>query len=102
MRDPDSTSLRWQRGLARIRLRMFEEAAQDFEFCYKAGFNKSVAAYNLCCAHSLLGRKDAAIRWLQKAVEGGWRGVEFLKNDSDLDNIRSDPRFQRILRSLEG
>ena len=54
--------------------------------------------YNVACVYSLLGRTDEAIACLEKVM--GHAGT-FYKNwaakDSDLDNLRSHPRFQALL-----
>jgi hypothetical protein len=49
----------------------------------------------------LRGEKDEAFRWLDKAVEAGWRERPVGTRDPLLDSLRSDPRFQRIETRLE-
>jgi tetratricopeptide (TPR) repeat protein len=49
--------------------------------------------YNLACLESLAGRTDAALTHLAEAVERDPRTREWAQNDSDLDPVRSDPRF---------
>ncbi len=56
--------------------------------------------YNLACSHSLLNDVDAALRALELAVELGYSNLEYLQEDSDLENVRSDERFQRIVDGL--
>jgi serine/threonine protein kinase/Flp pilus assembly protein TadD len=57
--------------------------------------------YNVACVYSLLGCTEDAIACLQKVMEHGMDHGTFYKNwaakDSDLDNVRSDPRFQALL-----
>jgi hypothetical protein len=47
-----------------------------------------------------MNRKDESIHLLQRAIDAGFRQVEILKTDSDLDNLRTDPRFQELLADL--
>ncbi|RFB89191.1 hypothetical protein B5K08_19720 [Rhizobium leguminosarum bv. trifolii] len=57
-----------------------------------------VAQYNLACVYSVLGDVDQTIDLLQKLLPH--RSVYHIKwfgNDSDLDNIRGDRRFQKLL-----
>jgi len=61
------------------------EAEQDF---YDAGVDRA-----------LLNEKDASFADLEKAVEEG-QGVDDMKLDPELDNIRSDPRFDDLLRRI--
>jgi TolB-like protein/Flp pilus assembly protein TadD len=57
--------------------------------------------YDTACVHALRGEKDEAFRWLDKAVEAGWRERPVGTRDPLLDSLRSDPRFQRIETRLE-
>jgi tetratricopeptide (TPR) repeat protein len=60
------------------------------------------AHYNLACRYAVLKRRDEAIGALRKAVELGYRDVEFIEQDHDLDSIRKDPRFRKLLKQLVG
>lgn len=56
--------------------------------------------YNLACSYALLGQVDEAFKALYTAVECGYRNVEWMTEDEDLQLIRNDPRFQQLLASL--
>lgn len=58
---------------------------------------RPTALYNLACAWSLKNDKDKAFKYLQEAIDAGFDGDEFLENDSDLDNLRDDPRFKQLM-----
>lgn len=52
--------------------------------------------YNLACLEALAGNADEAFAMLERIPNGPeLRG--YLESDSDLDNIRDDPRFQELL-----
>jgi tetratricopeptide (TPR) repeat protein len=54
--------------------------------------------YNAACLESLAGNADEAIGWLRRALELNQDEIqEYLREDSDLDNVRDDPRFQELL-----
>jgi serine/threonine protein kinase/tetratricopeptide (TPR) repeat protein len=57
--------------------------------------------YDTACVHALRGDKDEAFRWLDKAVEAGWRAWPLGTRSPLLDSLRSDPRFHRIEARLE-
>mgnify|MGYP000751895991 CR=1 FL=1 len=59
------------------------------------------AHYNLACALSLAGRKEEAIASLRRAVEWGYRDVEWIKRDRDLDAIREEAGYRELLLHLE-
>ncbi len=53
--------------------------------------------YNVACVYSLLGRTEDALTCLQKMMEHGVFYKNWAAKDSDLDNLRTDPRFQALL-----
>jgi serine/threonine protein kinase/Flp pilus assembly protein TadD len=53
--------------------------------------------YNVACVYSLLGRTEEAIGCLGKVMEHGTFYKNWAAKDSDLDSLRSDPRFQALL-----
>jgi predicted esterase len=55
----------------------------------------------MACYESLCGRIDSSIYWLQEAGLKEGVGVEWSEEDSDLDNLREDPRWPRVLKFLE-
>jgi TolB-like protein/Flp pilus assembly protein TadD len=56
--------------------------------------------YNVACVYTLVGRLDDAIGCLEKAIQNGFGHREWLENDSDLDALRGDPRFEALRRKL--
>jgi TolB-like protein/DNA-binding winged helix-turn-helix (wHTH) protein/Tfp pilus assembly protein PilF len=59
-----------------------------------------VGHYAVALIYAGLGEKDRAIEWLDKAYEVHDKGMCFLKVDPPLDPLRSDPRFQDLLRRM--
>jgi len=59
--------------------------------------DESEAWYNLGCSYALLGEKDKAFDVLSRAVDLGYRDQEWLLEDVDLESLRQDPRFARLL-----
>jgi serine/threonine protein kinase/tetratricopeptide (TPR) repeat protein len=56
--------------------------------------------YNVACAYSNMGQIDDAIACLEKAVQNGFGHREWFENDSDLDPLRNDERFQALMKRL--
>ena len=56
----------------------------------------SAVLYNLACLYAVLHRTTEALNCLRKVVRSGWR-KEWIKNDPDLDSLRDNPEFQRLL-----
>lgn len=59
------------------------------------------AAYNVACVYSLQDDKDQALQWLDKAVQLGFGRVEMLNEDTDLANLRQDPRFAALCEKVK-
>ena len=56
--------------------------------------------YNLACSQSLLGEVNGALDSLQQAIDLGYNNLEYLQEDSDLETIRKDSRFSKLLDHL--
>jgi tetratricopeptide (TPR) repeat protein len=59
------------------------------------------ARYNLACRYALLKQPDLALVTLRKAIELGYRDFRYMEEDRDLDSIRKDPRFRKLLREYK-
>jgi TolB-like protein/DNA-binding winged helix-turn-helix (wHTH) protein/Tfp pilus assembly protein PilF len=66
----------------------------------KRGNLPPYATYGVAADYAFLGDKDEALAWLEKAYENRSPGPVFLKVDPRLDSLRSDPRFQALLRRM--
>jgi serine/threonine protein kinase/tetratricopeptide (TPR) repeat protein len=53
--------------------------------------------YNVACVYALLGRTEDALGCLAKVMEHGTFFKNWAAKDSDLDSLRSDPRFHALL-----
>jgi serine/threonine protein kinase/Flp pilus assembly protein TadD len=53
--------------------------------------------YNVGCVYALLGKTDDAIACVAKVTEHGTFYKNWAAKDSDLDSLRSDPRFHALI-----
>lgn len=56
--------------------------------------------YNVACVYSVLGKIDLALDSLEHAVDRGLGHKAWIDHDSDLDAIRSHPRFQKVVEAV--
>jgi hypothetical protein len=67
---------------------------------YYKGFRIN-AFYNLSCSYSLLNDKTNAIIYLKKSLEAGYNDYAHIQQDSDLDNIRKEEAFLKLVRPYQ-
>jgi tetratricopeptide (TPR) repeat protein len=60
-----------------------------------------VGAYDIAIVELGLSDKDQALAWLEHAYEDRTFFILDLKNDPELDPLRSDPRFQDLLHRVK-
>ncbi len=60
-----------------------------------------MTAYNVACALACDGRDDEALAWLDRAVGLGFRDLALIRDDADLDAVRSRDELRRIVAKLE-
>jgi len=57
--------------------------------------------YNLACSYSLLGRVDKSLESLGRAVDLGYKDIRHLENDSDLDRLRDEDDYKKLINKLK-
>ena len=77
------------------------KAIEAFKQAIQFGYRKPTAMYNIACANAMMGQKDAAFEWLDKSADAGFDIGGHIRGDSDLDSLRSDPRFERFVNLAE-
>ncbi|HSD32946.1 MAG TPA: protein kinase [Gemmatimonadales bacterium] len=98
--NPDDARALYLGGIA---LAQLGEQARALEWADRAlalDSEDSGVLYNVACVQALCGKRDHALDLLEKAIQNGFGHREWLENDSDLETLRSDPRFQAMLQRL--
>ena len=94
-------------GLLFTRLRRHDEAMQVYDELLatldrdkletaRQGYYKTTC-YNIACLHSLKGSKGKAVEWLDKAVRAGFKDRGWIRKDHDLENIRQEEGYRKIV-----
>jgi len=94
----------WNLGaFALLRLGQKEEAEHWMQRSLEAAPRDSIVHYNATCFYALAGEKEKALDCLERClIKVGNISREWLEHDSDLDIIRSAPRFREIVDTLVG
>lgn len=80
-----------------------EEAIENFEAALAMGMTgqfRANALYNMACAYARLKNADKAFEMLEKAVDAGRVNRATYESDTDLADLRSDPRFAKLLERM--
>jgi tetratricopeptide (TPR) repeat protein len=98
--DEEEAEKLFQEALALHEAKKFEQSIRLFKRVYyqypaePVGFT---SAYNVACGYALWGRKDEALDWLEISVKGGFGKIDHLRKDTDLDSLRNEKRYRRLL-----
>jgi len=90
----------FSRGYALHQSDRYVEAIEAFTRSISLRFRQATCMYNVACGYALLNDKDNALFWLERSLAVGFDRGDLLKVDSDLDPLRSDPRFQAIVQKV--
>ena len=69
----------------------------NLEELLKQGYSVN---YDIAYIHFGLGDRDKAFEYLERAYEQKEYGMESLKVDPSLDNLRSDPRYKSLIKRM--
>ena len=76
------------------------EARRHAQAMDERALHEPVPLTGIATMHHWLGDDDAAFRWLEKALEERDSWIVMLRFDPSMMRLRSDPRFQSVLRRI--
>ena len=85
------------RGVAYIQQHKLNKALDDLKQAEGLNPQDKMIQYNLTALFSLQGQRDRALDTLDKALQLGFNDYDALRRDPDLNNLRSDPEFRKVL-----
>jgi hypothetical protein len=94
-----------------LRVGRYEEAIDRYRYAVRRGFS-AYSLYNIACAYATWSReerdpaqaaklRDLAVRSLEGSVASGYLDWPWMEQDTDLDPIRGDPRYKRLLAQVK-
>jgi dienelactone hydrolase len=90
----------FEQSMILIQTKKYDLAAANLAIDAEAMPDNSRVSYNLACAYALGGDKRRAIEALNNAVRKGFSNTNELENNRQLDSIRGEPGFKKILEGL--
>jgi len=77
-----------------------KEAQEILEKLLAMSKRKYVSAYDIAAVYVGLGEKNQAFEWLSRALEERSGFLVYIKCDRRFDGLRSDPRFEALLKRI--
>lgn len=74
-----------------------EEAKKTLDQMLEQSKESYISPWMIAVVYASLGKKDKAFEWIEKAFEERDHWLIYLKVSTIVDNLRSDPRFQKSL-----
>jgi hypothetical protein len=75
-------------------------AAASLEKAVQLGADTPSDLYNVACGYALLGQKEKALDWLERAAAAGFDDKRLAESDTDLASLRGEARFKAFLDGL--
>jgi len=97
---PDITEHLWMLGYAYAAAGQTTEARKILDDLHDLAKKQYVHAYGFALIHIGLGENDEALEWLERAYQDRNAWMPFMQVAAPLDPLRSDPRFQDLLRRM--
>jgi TolB-like protein/Tfp pilus assembly protein PilF len=79
-----------------------DKGAQWLQRAIEVDPDDAMNLYNVACVYSSTGRVDEALDCLERSIGKGMAELDWMVNDSDLDNLRDHPRFKKLLAEAGG
>jgi adenylate cyclase len=99
--NPDDNRALNMGAFALLRLGENAEAEEWMQASIQKAPMDSIVNYNAACFHALAGNVEKSLECLENCfLKVGNLNREWLRHDSDLDNVRDHPRFENILASF--
>lgn len=97
---PDMIPARYSLGIIHALRGEYDNAIEAFKKIIANDPDNAAAFYNIACVYSRQNQINEAVKWLKKAVDKGYDNWNNLKTDPDLDNIRHEPEYRKIIDML--
>jgi serine/threonine protein kinase/Flp pilus assembly protein TadD len=98
--NPDDARALYLSANALIQLGERDQALEWAQRAYAIDSSDPSVLYNIACIYALGGMTNQAIDHLDQAVRNGFGHREWIDNDTDLDSLREDPRFQALRQKM--
>ena len=99
--NPKKGSAFYNVGMELHEVGRYDLAAQAWEASATRGHKPATSLYNVACALSMKGERARALESLHRSLLEGFDDPGQIRKDSDLDNVRGEPRYRELLQMAE-
>lgn len=79
----------------------YDESARQYTQAFGLQEGTATQYYNAACAHALAGDTAEALRYLNRAIDKGWRNLAHTKQDKDLVILHQAQTWQKTLKKIK-
>jgi len=97
---PYTVAVRIHLGNQHLEAKEFEKALAQYQRALKLEPRNSIAHYNIACTYAQMPRIEDALDALRKSIDCGYRDVDWMEKDPDLDNLRDLVRYKAMVKEL--
>lgn len=85
-------------GLCFLEQKLYVHAMSELKAAVDLDPTDYTSMYNIACVYSLQNRPEPALKWLERSIDKGFSNFDHMRKDSDLDNIRNNPRYIELVK----
>ncbi len=76
-------------------VKRFHDAIKAYEISLKLEYKRpELVLYNIACSYSLLNDVENTYKYLEKAIQKGYKAFEYMEKDPDLKNVREKNKWE--------
>lgn len=96
---PDFFKARMNLGVLYVTQGKLNLAEREYDKALEIDSNNANLLYNLAALNSLMGKEDVGLDYLTKSLKNGFKDIQLLKTDTDIQNLRSSKEFGTLLET---
>ena len=97
--NPENPKLHYDLGTLYYKKGEFDKAIFQYQKSLSIQPDNPSTYYNIACMHSIQNRVEKSIDFLKRAIEKGYDNWDNIKNDRDLENVRSTSGYKELVKS---
>ncbi|MDO9565133.1 MAG: tetratricopeptide repeat protein [Candidatus Desulfaltia sp.] len=97
--NPEDPELHYNLGTLYYKKGEFDKAIFQYEKSLSIQPDNPATYYNLACMYSVQNRVEKSIDFLKRAIEKGYDNWDNIKNDRDLENVRTSLYYKELVKS---